>query len=153
MAAYSFLSHWRLRAPIEPVWAALAAIESYPDWWSCCPVCKKQTPGPAGVGTQYLEVFQARLPYRLQVTTTITKMDPPHELAFETTGDLVGKGRILLHQQGDEIAVEFPWDCQTTRWFMNLLAPLLRWLFVWNHDWMMAQGERGLADWLKRQGH
>ena len=42
------------------------------------------------------------------------------------------------------------WDVETTRRWMNRLARPLRWLFAWNHNWVMAQGERGLADWLRR---
>ena len=37
---------------------------------------------------------------------------------------------------------------QTTRPWMNGLAPLLRPAFEWNHDWVMKSGGRGLAELL-----
>jgi hypothetical protein len=153
MVTYRFVSRWQFQAPIEPVWAALVAIERYPEWWNCVPACEKLTKEETRVGTQFLETFRARLPYTLRVTTTITEMAAPHQFTFETTGDLVGQGTILLTRQGDSTHVEFPWDCHTTGFWMNLCAPLLRWLFVWNHDWMMAQGQQGLAQWLKKKGY
>jgi hypothetical protein len=153
MVPYHFFSRWRFQAPAEPVWAALVAIERYPEWWNCTPACRKLTPGEPRVGTQYLETFRARLPYTLRVTTTIAEMAAPHQLTFDTTGDLIGQGKIIVSRQGDWTEAEFPWDCHTTGFWMNLFAPLLRGLFVWNHDWMMAQGQLGLAQWLKRNGY
>jgi hypothetical protein len=34
---------------------------------------------------------------------------------------------------------------KTTEWWMNLLAPIARPLFAWNHDVVMRQGGEGLA--------
>jgi hypothetical protein len=31
---------------------------------------------------------------------------------------------------------------------MNLLAPVLKGVFAWNHNQVMRCGERGLAQWL-----
>jgi hypothetical protein len=41
------------------------------------------------------------------------------------------------------------WDVETTRPLMNRLAPFLGWLFAWNHNWVMARGECGLAARLR----
>jgi hypothetical protein len=74
-------------------------------------------------------------------------------LAYDAEGDLVGRGRFVLTPRGDDTEVVFYWDVQTTGRWPNVLAPMLRWLFAWNHNWVMAQGERGLAAWLaKRHG-
>jgi hypothetical protein len=35
---------------------------------------------------------------------------------------------------------------------MNLLAPLLKPLFAWNHNWVMTEGEKGLTRYLREQG-
>jgi len=31
------------------------------------------------------------------------------------------------------------------------LAPFLKWLFAWNHNHVMRNGERGLTAWLERK--
>jgi hypothetical protein len=41
--------------------------------------------------------------------------------------------------------VLYDWDVHTTRPWMNLLAPLARPVFAWNHDWVMKRGGKGLA--------
>ena len=84
----------------------------------------------------------------------------PHEAAqADHRGDGHRRGRRAeaAFARGDEIrlvgqheddgatAVVFEWRVRTTRWWMNLLAPLARPAFRWNHDRLMRAGGRGLA--------
>ena len=105
-----------------------------------------------GVGAKAERSVRGRLPYTLRYQTTTTGVDPPRKLAYEASGDLVGQGRFVLSEQGEWTEVVFYWDVQTSGFWMNLLAPVLRWLFAWNHNQVMAQGERGLTNWLARHG-
>jgi hypothetical protein len=52
-----------------------------------------------------------------------------------------------MHDGGTEVT--FDWDVWTTGLAMNVLAPLLRPLFSWNHHWVMAKEGRGLGRWLE----
>ena len=45
-------------------------------------------------------------------------------------------------------AVVYEWNVSTTKPWMNLLAPIARPLFAWNHDWVMRNGGEGLAQLL-----
>ena len=151
MAAYSFITHWHFRAPIERVWAALNTPERYPEWWPCIVEYRKLTPELTGVGARAERVVKGRLPYVLRYRTTVTRHEPPREIAYDAEGELTGKGRFVLETEGDGTHVTFYWDVCTTGVMMNLLAPLLKWLFAWNHNWVMDQGEKGLAAWLAKQ--
>jgi hypothetical protein len=86
------------------------------------------------------------LPYRLKYQTLIVALDPPREARYIAEGDLHGKGRNILAPDTDGLGtiVTFYWDVWTTGLALNLLSPLLKPLFAWNHNWVMAQGERGL---------
>ena len=44
--------------------------------------------------------------------------------------------------------VRYAWAVRTTRPWMNLLAPIMRPAFAWNHDYVMANGATGLAKLL-----
>lgn len=151
MAVYHFVTNWHITAPIERVWQALNAPEDYGRWWPSFVAYEDLTPGTKGVGARAVRTVRGRLPYALYYTTTITQSDAPRELAYDATGDLQGHGRFVLTPAGEATEVAFYWDVQTTRPVMNLLAPLLRPLFAWNHNIVMSQGERGLNDWLARQ--
>jgi hypothetical protein len=61
------------------------------------------------------------------------------------TGELAGTGSWRLYEDDGSTAVLFEWRVQTTRRWMNLLAPFARPLFRWNHDRLMRAGGRGLA--------
>lgn len=148
MAAYSFVTTWRVAAPIEKVWDALQCLSV---WWPgmATPLCL--TPDQEGVGSRYQRVTRGKLPYDLRYVITVTRYDPPREMAYDSEGDLVGAGRYVLTQAGDTTEVVFFWDVRTSGFWMNLLAPLLKPLFAWNHSHVMAAGLKGLARYLGEQ--
>ncbi len=149
MAAYSFVTTWRVRAPREKVWQVLNTPAQYHEWWPCIVHYRALNPGITGVGARGERTVRGRLPYRLHYTTTITRSDPPEELAYDAEGDLRGRGRCVLTQQGEWTEIVWYWDVQTAGLLMNLLAPVLRGLFAWNHNQVMGLGERGLAQRLQ----
>jgi uncharacterized protein YndB with AHSA1/START domain len=151
MAAYSFVTTWRFQAPLELVWQVLNEPARYPEWWPSIVSYRPLTPGLTGVGARGERAVRGRLPYTLRYTTTVTRHEPPRELAYDATGDLVGRGRFVLTGRGGGTEVVCYWDVETTGVVFNLLAPVLRWLFAWNHNQVMRIGERGLAQWLQRQ--
>lgn len=151
MAAYYFVTPWRFQAPIDQVWRALNTPERYREWWPCIIEYRNLTPGKTGVGARAERVVRGRLPYSLRYQTTITRLIEPHEIAYDATGDLAGHGRFVLTAHGDMTEVLFYWNVQTRGFWLNLLAPLFKWLLAWNHNWVMAQGQRGLAGWLAKQ--
>ena len=149
MADYRFVTTWLIPAERGRVWDVLNAPESYHEWWPSFVEYRPLTPGITGVGTRAERIVRGVLPYQLRYTTTTTRFDPPREVAYDAGGDLVGHGRFRLAERDGGTEVTFYWDVHTTGWAMNLLAPLLRSLFAWNHNRVMARGERGLTRLLK----
>jgi hypothetical protein len=148
MARYSFVTTWRVAAPIAKVWDALQCISA---WWPGMAAPVHLTPGTEGVGARYRRVTRGRLPYDLRYVITVTRYDPPREMAYDSEGDLVGHGSYVLTEAGGETQVVFTWQVATTGFWMNLLAPLLKPLFAWNHNDVMVKGEKGLARYLREQ--
>jgi hypothetical protein len=151
MAAYSFVTHWRFDAPLEQVWNELDAAERYTLWWPSIVAYSDLTPEIHGRGARAERVVRGLLPYQLRYTTTVTRYEPLREIAYDAVGDLNGQGRFVLSCEGGRTHVVFYWDVSTSGRWLNLLAPLLKPLFAWNHNWVMGQGERGLAARLRSQ--
>lgn len=152
MRQYSFVTTWRFNAPIEQVWEIIRDYERWPAWWPAVTEARCVARGDAaGVGETVEFVFRTRLPYRLRFRMTTTNVNPPLELDGRAAGELEGTGRWRLRADGATTEVRYLWDVRTTRWWMNLLAPLARPLFEWNHDRVMEGGYTGLARILARQ--
>jgi hypothetical protein len=148
MARYSFVTTWRVTAPIGKVWDALQCISV---WWPGMATPRHLNPGQDGVGARYERVTRGKLPYNLRYVITVTRYEPPHVCTYDSEGDLVGKGSYVLTTAGDATEVVFTWDVTTTGRAMNLLAPLLKPLFAWNHNWVMTEGLKGLERYLREQ--
>jgi len=146
MAEYRFLTSWLLDRPREAVWDAIYDVEDWPRWWRGLESAEP-TGGDKGrgVGTTFRLVWRARVPYRLRMDIEVTALARPELMEGTVTGDLRGTGTWRLGERDGRTEVAYEWDVETTRRWMNLLEPLARPAFAWNHDWVMARGGEGLA--------
>jgi uncharacterized protein YndB with AHSA1/START domain len=146
LAQYDFLTTWLLEAPRETVWDVIYDSERWPEWWRGVVTAEKLQEGDEnGVGERGRYTWRSRLPYALEFEIVTTRVERPHLLEGEASGELAGTGRWRLFEQDGATAVLYEWDVRTTRRWMNLLAPIARPIFAVNHDWVMRNGGRGLA--------
>jgi uncharacterized protein YndB with AHSA1/START domain len=149
LAEYSFLTTWILDAPREAVWDAIYEIEHWPDWWRGVHRVEKLADGNGdGVGALYRHEWRSVIPYPVRFQTRITRIELPHLIEADADGELAGTGRWRFFG-GRETAVTYEWNVRTTRPWMNLLAPVARPIFRWNHNVVMHQGGEGLAGLLE----
>jgi uncharacterized protein YndB with AHSA1/START domain len=146
MAEYHFVSRWRIQAPIERVWEEIFHAERWPSWWKYVDRVDELERGAAdGVGRRQHLLFRTRLPYKVGFEVRATRVQPPSTLEADATGELEGMGRWMLTPDDGGTLVRYNWDVRTTRWWMNLLAPVARPAFRWNHDELMREGGESLA--------
>jgi hypothetical protein len=93
-------------------------------------------------------VWKSLLPYRVGFEITTTRVERPYLLEADAVGELSGIGRWRLYEHGGVTAVIYEWNVATSKAWMNLLAPIARPVFEWNHDWVMARGGEGIAHLL-----
>jgi uncharacterized protein YndB with AHSA1/START domain len=146
MASYSFLTTWLLESAREPVFAAIHDQERWPQWWRGVEEAEELRPGDGdGVGSVSRLVWRSRLPYRIEFEVTTKRVERPHLMEGEAVGELTGTGRWRLFERDGVTAVLYEWNVRTTKAWMNLVAPVARPIFEWNHDWVMARGGEGVA--------
>jgi len=152
MGDYTFKNVWKIDAPIDPVWDAIAACERWPQWWPYLESVDKIAEGePCGLGSVHRFHWGGPLPYRLSFRMTVTRIDRPRLIEGVAEGDLEGFGSWLLSDEGDGTTrVEYTMTARATKRWMRLSAPLLEWFFTWNHNRVMDAGREGLADCLLR---
>jgi hypothetical protein len=100
------------------------------------------------LGSRARMTWRSFLPYDLVFETRTTLVERPHLLAGEVDGELAGGGTWRLYEQDGATAALYEWNVRTTRPWMNLLAPVARPVFAWNHNWVMARGGEGIAKLL-----
>ena len=64
----------------------------------------------------------------------------------------VDEGVWRLREGDGGTGVEYTWRVGLDKGWMRALAPLLRPVFAWNHNAVMAAGEDGLRRLLRRPG-
>lgn len=146
MASYKFVTVWRIEAPIDAVWEAIYHSERWPTWWGSVRRVEEISPGDEdGTGNVRRYVWKSRLPYTLIFELRVTRVQRPETLEGVSSGELAGRGTWNLSTDGTVTTIRNTWEVQTTQAWMNVLAPLARLPFAWNHAYSMRQGGEGLA--------
>jgi len=143
---YSFLTTWLVKAPRDAAWELLQDAERWPAWWRGVRRVVKLDPGDdRGVGSRYRIAWRSRVPYDLEFDFTVRRVEAPRLMEGDAAGALEGTGRWRLFEQDGVTAVVYEWNVRTTETWMNLLAPVARPVFEYNHDVVMGWGGEGLA--------
>lgn len=136
---YRFRSRWELDAPRTRVFEALKDIERYVEWWPEIKLVSRIDEG------RYEVVARATLPYELRFVSSRSVLDEDQGiLEAGLRGDLNGFSRWTL-EEGDGLTVAvFDEEVHTAKPLLNLLAPVARPAFRYNHTLMMRHGLEGL---------
>ena len=146
MKAYEFVTIWRVEAPIDRVWNEIYHSNDWPSWWKGVEkVVLVKEGGTDAVGSIYRYTWKSKLPYRLTFDMELTRVEPMKIIEGTALGELSGKGLWQLSSDGEITTARYDWRVQTTKRWMNLLTPIARPFFKWNHDVVMRWGAEGLA--------
>jgi len=145
MNTYEFVTIWRVKAPIEKVWNEIYHSTDWPTWWRGVEnVLETRKGDESGVGSIHRYTWKSKLPYRLRFDMQMIRIEPPRLLEGIAIGELEGHGLWQLSTEGNETIVRYDWSVVTTKRWMNLLSPIARPLFEWNHNVVMSWGAKGL---------
>ena len=146
MTAYEFITVWHFDSPLERVWNEIYASEKWPEWWKGVVSMTELKPGDAdGIGSIRRSTWKSALPYTLEFDLEIMRVERLKLIEARAFGELEGTGIWRFEAEGESKSrVQYDWRVKTTKPWMNLIAPLARPFFKWNHDIIMGWGEEGL---------
>ena len=148
---FDLVSHWRIAAPVEHVWATLADPESWPQWWPYVRSVRTIRQGDAdGLGSVRRIEWATRLPYDIVIEVEAIESLRLERLRARSHGQLRGEGIWLLRSEGRFTDVTYVWRVELAKRWMRWLAPVLAPVFRWNHAGVMRAGGIGLACHLRR---
>lgn len=146
---YSFVTVWRIEAPIKSVCEVIYHSLEWPQWWSNVESVREISPGDRqGIGSVRRYTWRGRLPYRLTFDICVIRIEPLATIEGLASGDVEGKGRWSFTANDAITVVRYEWQVRTTPAWMNLLGLFARPFIQWNHNTVMRQGGEALARML-----
>lgn len=92
------------------------------------------------IGKQMRYTWKSFLPYTLSFNMISTTIITHRFMEGKAFGELEGIGRWYFTEENGTTIIRYTWDVNTTKKWMNTLAPLLKPAFKWNHDVVMRWG-------------
>lgn len=145
MSDYEFVTIWDLDAPLEQVWNEIEDASSWPEWWrGVLSVVTLKEGHVDGIGSVRRTVWKSALPYKLSFDSEVLRVERYRLIEARAFGELDGLGLWQFERTEVGTRVQYDWKVKTTKAWMNLLTPIARPFFQWNHDTIMRWGEEGL---------
>jgi uncharacterized membrane protein len=143
---FSFITVWKIESPLPPVWDALFRFEDWPTWWKGVETVEVLGRGDSNrIGFRSRQTWKSKLPYKLKFEGEIVRVDPMSLIEVRSDGELQGTGLMRFATDGNHTTFQYDWNVSTTKQWMNLVAPIAKPIFSWNHDVIMDWGAEGLA--------
>src|ERR1044072_7078302 len=144
---YEFVTVWRFDAPLETVWEAIKRSEHWHEWWKGVVKVVEIKAGDAdGLGSVRRPTWKSSLPYTLEFDSEIVRIEPMKTIEARAFCELEGTGLWTLTAENENpTRVRYDWKVKTTKSWMNLISPIAKPFFRWNHNVIMGWGGEGLA--------
>lgn len=144
--AFHIPTTWRVKGTVEEVYKILSTPTDFVRWWPSVyiEVSELKAGDEDGIGRVVRLRTKGKLPYTLGWQAEAVEIEKPHRIRICAQGDLEGCGEWQFSQEGEWVTIRYNWIVYATKPWMNVLAPVLKPIFVWNHLWAMRQGEIGL---------
>lgn len=149
MARYHFVTTFDVAASRERAWEVLSDLAAWPSWWGWLRRLEVLAPGgPDGVGARYRCCLRTALAYPLTFEGEVRRAERPSFIELGVAGELAGAGLWQLADVEGGSRMRYTWVVDTTKRWMNLLAPLAGPAFAWNHHLVMRDFAAGFASQL-----
>jgi hypothetical protein len=143
--AFVLVSRWHLPFARDRVWRALREPTEWSHWWPYVAGVEELDRGDeSGIGARHRFHWTSRLPYSIRFVMRTLEMRKLEVIRARAEGDLEGEGCWRLSDENAGTLAEYAWRVDLGKAWMRALAPLLRPVFAWNHNAVMAAGETGL---------
>lgn len=146
---YSFVTVWKIAAPLKDVWDAIFEIEKFPNWWKAAKNVEVLEPGDGnGVNCLTQQTWTGMLPYKITFKSRRKAVDYLKKIEIASSGNLQGEGIWTFTEEDGVVTVQYKWEIETTSQPISFLTKIFKPLLIKNHDEIMRSGANGLAEKL-----
>lgn len=134
---------WRFGMAPATLWALLTETGAYTAWW---PWLRRFDAG-AGfcAGATWVCLVQPPLPWRVQFTLQLERVEPHHLAVARVRGDIEGTAVLTVVACADGSEARLRSALRPAQPLMRRVAVLARPLVRWGHDWVLDTGARQFA--------
>jgi uncharacterized membrane protein len=144
--SYKFITQWEIEAPINDVWYSIHESADWPTWWKGVQQVKIIAENDAsGINGIREYTWKSALSYKLSFKTKLVEKEDFKFLKGIAFGELEGEGIWHFTEEKGKTKVQYNWNVQTNKVWMNYFSFILKPLFKINHDIIMKWGADGLA--------
>ena len=149
---YHFITKWYFNAPIDLVWQEIEDTSNISRWLTDFRKVSPRNVSTKDQRTVDIDVeYRGDLPYTFRFNLRVVKVEPPHLLELEATGNLIGRGKWILETQGQGTAATYFWDVTVANPFFALFVklPLFKAITEKNHNATMDRAYQALKQKLQ----
>lgn len=118
------------------------------NWWrGMLSVTEIEAGDDTGLHNKRKYICQSLIPYKLCFTLHVVKVNEHAFIGGLADGELKGTGDMYFSfdETTNCTTVKCEWHVYTAVKWMNALSFILKPVFVYNHNYLMKQGAKGLA--------
>ena len=149
LESYSFVTVWKVDAPVDKVWNELIDSNEWPLWWKGVKEVKVLRKGDENGKGSITFYEMGTFFYTLKFMMKVVEVEKHRYIHGVAEGDLIGMGLWEFTEENGAVIVKYYWEVETTIPWMNKWAWLLRPVFKLSHHLVMWWGGRGLKRRLK----
>ncbi len=130
-------------APPVQLWAAMARVERYQEWW---PWLRRFDADGLARGEVWTAAVQPPLPYRVSFELHLTEVEAPRVVAAELFGDIEGSARLVVSPTDGGSELHFTSELAPTPRVLRAVAGIASPGARFGHEWVLETGLRQFRD-------
>lgn len=125
----------RFSFPVAPdeLWRTIGRVEEFETWWGWLSELRLEGE-PLASGCALEGVVASPVGYRMRLRVDMPECVPPSRIDADISGDLRGRGRLLLKPHGTGTLVSIGWAVEVVQPSMRAAARITPALLHWAHD-------------------
>jgi Polyketide cyclase / dehydrase and lipid transport len=135
--------HYRFDVGPGDLWARLADVSTYPQWW---PWLREFDGAALAAGEVWRCTVQPPLPYRVRFAVHLEDVAPHSSVTARVSGEIVGTATLTISPADGGSTVRLVADLGPDRQALRALSVAFRPLVRYGHNWVLDNGAKQFAD-------
>ena len=146
----SYAGSHRFDASVEELWRELGRVDRFVDWWPWMRDVRLN--GEAlKPGSVISFGIDPPVPFKMAISVAVTNSEAPNRLEGDVTGDLSGRARLELIDQGNHAMCHVSWDVEITNQRIRRVIHMARPILLWAQRWAVEIALHGFRSHLSRR--